>query len=1045
MAPPEEANLLRPPLPDSTAMPDTSISPGDPGLAAKLMRELRGEVRFDRFTRGLYSTDASHYQIEPLGVVFPRSVADVEATMEIARAEGVPVLPRGGGTSQCGQTVGRAVVMDTSRHLTGIGEVQNASRISHASPPFSASTASSASSASTASATSATSRQGTPEIEVGPGVVLDHLNARLRPEGLWFPVDPSTSSRATLGGMAGNNSAGARSLKYGMMVDNVTAVEVVLPDGRRLWLGDQAAGADGIPAEMAALRALFAREADEIERRTPHTLRNVAGYNLERLSPDREHLAQLLVGSEGTLAFFSRLRLRLARIPKRRVLAACHFSSLTQALDTVQHMVRLGPSAIELVDRTVLRLAAERPDFRPIIDGFVRGDPAAILLVEFASEDGDADLGGSLDDLEALLGDLGHPGCVVRVEDAAEQARVWSVRKAGLSIVMSMAGPRSPISFIEDCAVPLEHLAEYATRVDEIFARNGAEGTWYAHASVGCLHVRPALNLKDPEDVARVRSIAEATHDVVRELSGTHSGEHGDGLLRSEFLRSMLGDRMADAYAEVKRTFDPGGMMNPGKIVDPPRMDDRSLFRYRPGYSGQDLPVVLDWSKHGSLLGAVERCDNNGACRKYQPDVMCPSFRVTGDERHSTRGRANALRLALTGQLTGKDGPQEADGPEVAAGREGAARAEGLAGLDSPEMAEAMSLCISCKGCRRECPTGVDMAKMKLEWQHRQNGLHGVGMRERVLASLPRVAPQTRHLGPLMNLGARTPLTRLLGIAPERALPRWDSKPWRDEELPAVDSPDVILLVDTFTRWFEPENARAAARVLRTGGWSVAGAALGGEGSHHKRPLCCGRTYLSAGMLDEAREEARRVVDALADHVHRGAWIVGLEPSCLYTLRDELGTLLPGEDADAIASRAVLLEEFLDQAWGEGHELSFAADSEGASRNTGPVLVHGHCHQKAFGGTEATLRMLRRVPGLDVTLIESSCCGMAGAFGYHAEHYEVSMAMGELTLLPAVRDASQDAVIVADGTSCRAQIADGTGREALHAAVVLERALRQSN
>jgi Fe-S oxidoreductase len=724
------------------------------------------------------------------------------------------------------------------------------------------------------------------------------------------------------------------------------------------------------------------------------------------------------VGSEGTLAFFSKLRLRLTRIPRRRTLAACHFPSLTTALDTVQHMVRLGPSAVELVDRTVLRLAAQRPDFRAIIESFVRGDPAASLLVEFASDDEGADLGRSLDDLEALLGDLGHPSSVVRVEDPAQQARVWSVRKAGLSIVMSMAGPRRPVSFIEDCAVPLEHLAEYARRVDEIFARNEAEGTWYAHASVGCLHVRPALNLKDPHDVARVRSIAEATHEVVRELHGTHSGEHGDGLLRSEFLRSMLGDRMADAFAEVKRIFDPQGIMNPGKIVDPPRMDDRSLFRYHPGYRDPDLPVVLDWSKHGGLLGAVERCDNNGACRKYQPEVMCPSFRATRDERHSTRGRANALRLALTDQLGG-GGTRE------------------LVGLDSPEMAEAMSLCISCKACKRECPTGVDMARIKLEWQHRRNGIHGVPLREWVLADLPRIAPRASRFGSLLNLGARSPVTSLLGLSAKRRLPSWHPRPWRDDELRASEAPDVILLVDTFSRWFEPENARAAACVLEAGGWAVRAAALGNSTSA-ERPLCCGRTYLSAGMLDQAREEATRVIHALAPHAQRGAWIVGLEPSCLYTLRDEFPALLPDGDADVVASRAVLLEEFLDWAWTKGRQLPLAP----AAEECRPLLVHGHCHQKAFGGTAAKVRMLERVPGYDVSLIESSCCGMAGAFGYHAEHYDASMAMAELALLPAIREAPAEAVIVADGTSCRAQIGDGAGRRAQHAAVVLQRALR---
>jgi FAD/FMN-containing dehydrogenase/Fe-S oxidoreductase len=951
----------------------TSHTPGSPGLGRKLALALEGEVRFDAFTRGLYSTDASHYQIEPLGVVFPRSTADVEAVLDIARAEGAPVLPRGGGTSQGGQTIGRAIVMDTSRWLTGIGDVAGM------------------------------------EIEVEPGIVLDRLNAHLKSSGLWFPVDPSTSSRATIGGMAGNNSAGTRSLQYGMMVDNVSAVEVVLADGRRVWLGERTSGARAMPTEVGALRALFAREADEIERRTPRVMRNVAGYNLERLHPDRENLAQLLVGSEGTLAFFSRLRLKLARIPERRVVGVCHFPGLIEALDTVQHMVELAPSAVELVDGTVLRLAGERRDYRAVLDRFVRGAPGALLLVEFSGGADHAGPSRRLDDLSTLLEGLGYPDSVVRVEDRAAQAALWGVRQGGLSIVMSMAGPRRPVSFIEDCAVPLERLAEYARRVDEIFARHGVEGTWYAHASVGCLHVRPALNLKDPDDVALVRTIAEEVHVVVRELGGSHSGEHGDGIVRSEFLRTMLGDRMVAAYAEVKRTFDPHGLMNPGKIVDPPHMDDRSLFRFHPGYEGRALPVVLDWSATGGLLGAVERCDNNGACRKSDPEVMCPSFRVTQDERHSTRGRANALRLAITGQL--------GDGDD---------------GLDSPAMAEALSLCISCKACKRECPTGVDMARIKLEWQHRQNGLHGVPFRERLLAALPRVAPMVSRVASLANLGSRGPFNRALGLAPTRTLPRWARRPWRDAEISPAHRPEAVLFVDTFTRWLEPENARAACRVLAKGGWSTAGA----NAPDGARPLCCGRTYLSAGMLDEAREEARRTVEALAGHAEAGAAIVGLEPSCVYTLRDEVPALVPGSAARAVAERAVLLEEFLDRGWDGGRMLPF---SESAA--TQPVLVHGHCHQKAFGGAAATLRMLGRIPGAKVTAIESSCCGMAGSFGYHAEHYDVSMSMGELSLFPAVRAAAADATVVADGTSCRAQIADGTGRGAVHAAVVLDRAM----
>lgn len=991
-------------------MAETGIAPGDPTLERRLRRALQGEVRFDAFTRGLYSTDASHYQIEPLGVVFPRSVADVEAAMEVARDAGVPVLPRGGGTSQCGQTIGRAVILDTSRHLTQIDP--DGTLRAHGPEGWSGKPPRS----SRGEPLSLSGER--PEIEVEPGVVLDHLNAHLRARGLWFPVDPSTGSRATLGGMAGNNSAGARSIRYGMMVDNVSALEVVLSDGRRTWLGEGHPAEQSLPAELAALRALFAREAEEIERRTPRTMRNVAGYNLDRLHPHRENLAQLLVGSEGTLAFFSRLRLKLSPLPVRRVLGVCHFPDLVRALESVQHLVALEPSAVELVDENVLRLAAANDDFRAAMASFVRGAPGALLLVEFASES-DSPLDDQLRALDDLMADLGHPGAVVRAVTPGAQAAVWSVRKAGLNIVMSMAGPRKPVSFIEDCAVPLEHLAEYATAVEEIFRRHDTSGTWYAHASVGCLHVRPALNLKDPSDVARVRRIAEETHEVVRRLGGTHSGEHGDGILRSEFLEAMLGPRMTKAYGEVKRTFDPNGLMNPGKIVDPPRMDDRSLFRYPPGYSERPLPVVLDWSETGGLLAAAERCNNNGACRKYEPGVMCPSFRVTHDERHSTRGRANALRLALTGQL-GDDG------------------------LDSPEMAEAMSLCISCKGCRRECPAGVDMARMKLEWQHRRNRREGVALRERMLAALPRIAPRMAKAAPLLNALGRVPGRGLLGLTSRRKLPIWSRRPWMDHEVDDAGKPaDVALFVDTFSRWFEPEIPRAAVSVLRGGGLSsTVLAAPPGE-----RPLCCGRTYLSAGMLDEAREEALRLLNAALPLARAGVPIAGLEPSCLYTLRDELSALLPGRDAELVSRMARTLSEYLHDAWSRAEHPPLHWEAE-ASLDPGKpearsVLVHGHCHQKAFAGVDATLSLLGRAPGLNVQLIDSGCCGMAGAFGYHDEHYATSVAMAELDLAPAIRRAGEDTLLVADGTSCRAQIADVTGRRAEASIVLLARELAQ--
>ncbi len=956
-------------------MAASDIQPGDPGLEKKLRHVVKGEVRFDAFTRGIFSTDASHYQVEPLGVVFPATAEDIQVVMEVAREENVPVLPRGAGTSQCGQTVGRAIVVDVSRHLNQIGGMHE------------------------------------DEIEVEPGVVLDHLNARLRQRHQWFPVDPSTGSRATLGGMAGNNSAGARSLRYGTMVDNISAIEVVLPDGRRLWLGSKESEEHYMPTELAFLRSLYANHAAEIIQRTPKTMRNVAGYNLASLNPNQENLAQLLVGSEGTLAFFVRLRLKLSPLLRSRVLGICHFDGLLEALDTVQHIVKLNPTAVELVDQNILSLGARHPDFRSAMSDFVTGTPKALLLVEFSEELPGTDLGDKLNELEELLSELGHSNSVVRAETESLQSAAWSVRKAGLNIVMSMAGPRKPISFIEDCAVPLEHLSSYARHVDEIFSKHGVEGTWYAHASVGCLHVRPALNLRDPSDVRRMRAIAEETHEVVRRYGGTHSGEHGDGLLRSEFIKPMLGERMERIFGEVKETFDPHGLMNPGKIINPPRMDDPTLFKFQAENAEKKLPVVLDWSQDGGVLTALEQCNNNGACLKSDPGVMCPSYRVTQDERHSTRGRANALRLAVTGQL-------------------------GATGLDSPEMAEAMSLCISCKGCKRECPTGIDMAALKLEWQYHQNRHSGVPIRTRLLGGLPRVAPWATQIGQLVNILGKLPLgRRVLGLAPTRKLPQWHGSPWNDSELPppaTVTGPaDVILFVDTFTRWFEPEVPRAAKHLLEAGAWQTQTL------QHPGRPLCCGRTYLSGGMLDEARRELRRVLDALAPAARAGTWIVGLEPSCIYTLRDEAPALLPGDDADVVAERAVLLEEFLDQEWAQGHTLPFKP----LKRRR--LKVHGHCHQKAFGTVNASVRMLERIPDLTVEEIPSGCCGMAGAFGYQAEHYDVSMAMAELDLLPAVRVTDETTEIVASGTSCRAQIRDGTGRTALHPAVLLQRALTE--
>ena len=952
--------------------------PSDPSLATRLRRELEGEVLFDSFSRGLYSTDASIYQIEPVGVVVPKTTADVFRTLEIANEVGLSVTPRGAGTSQSGQAIGEGLVMDTSKYLTGIGELD----------------------------------RDAATIRVQPGVVLDRLNQELEPHGLFFPVDVATSSRATLGGMAANNSAGARSIRYGMMVDNVRRVSGSLADGTPVSFGMEVP-AGGVEAELAStLAALRRREAAELELRIPKVMRRVAGYNLDRISPDGAEIVRLLVGSEGTLAFFTELELQLAPLPSSKVLGVCAFSDLASALDVVRPIMELEPSAVELVDGTLLDLARKIPTLRDAVGEFVRGDPRALLIVEFSGPDGDR-VSDDLHRLEELMGDLGHAGALVRAEAEDFQRRIWAVRKAAMNIVMSMKGDRKPVSFIEDCTVPLEHLSEYGALLEDVFRRHGTSGTWYAHASVGCLHVRPILNLKQDQDLEAMRAIAEEAHELVRRFGGTHSGEHGDGLVRSEFLEPMLGSRIVAAFGEIKRAFDPSGTLNPGKIVNPTRMDDRSLMRYHEGYRALPVTTVLDWSDLGGWTGATEMCNNNGACRKRDPGLMCPSFRATGDERHTTRGRANTLRLALTGQL----------GPDA---------------LTSSEMYDTFSLCVGCKACAKECPTGVDMARMKIEFLHHYHRRPGLPLRERLVAWLPRFAPWAARLPVLTNLGKPDGLLarageRVLGLTARRERPQWRRDVFRGAATQVgadTDRPEVLLWVDTFNTYFEPENARAAHRVLEAAGYQVRLPTLSG------RPACCGRTFLNAGLVEEARREGQRLLSALSPWVERGVPIVGLEPSCLLTLRDELPLILPGEESASLADGSFLLDEFLLRE----------AEAGRAALDLGPVearkaLVHTHCHQKALGREGATEMVLRRIPGLEVHTLPSGCCGLAGAFGYEAEHYDISMAMGELDLLPAVRDAGPDTWVLAAGVSCRHQIAHGAQRSSLTLAQALEASL----
>jgi len=963
-------------------------SPINHRLAEQLERETAGEVLFDAGSRGRYATDASIYQIEPVGVFVPRRMDDVAAALQIARDEGVSVLARGGGTSQAGQTVGRSLVIDFSKYLNRVLEVEAAT--------------------------------GTCLVE--PGIVLDELNRQLKGTGLWFPVDVSTASRATIGGMTANNSCGTRSLRYGIMRDNVLAIDALLPDGARARFGEwdpsgnPARSPESSRALMRDLIALGAREAEHIRTAFPEVSRRVGGYLIDALTPSNEpiNLATLLCGSEGTLALSTAVRLKLSPQPRAKALGICHFPTFRTAMEAAQHIVKLAPVAVELVDRTLIELARDIAVFRPVMEAYVRGKPDALLLTEFAEEDQAENL-RRLDRLAELMGDLGHPGGVVKVTDAAQQKAVWEVRAAGLNIMMSMKSEGKPVSFIEDCAVPLEHLADYTERLTAVFEKHGTRGTWYAHASVGCLHVRPVLNLKLEHDAKTMRAIAEEAFALVREYKGAHSGEHGDGLARSEFHEAMYGRKTVQLFEEVKDRFDPQGVMNPGKIVRAPRMDDRALFRFKPDYATATLKPALDWSAWpgggGGLQGAVEMCNNNGECRKLAGGVMCPSYRATLSERDVTRGRANTLRLALSGQL-------------------------GEAGLGSAEVEDALSLCLSCKACRRECPTGVDMARMKIEATGAAVARRGLSMRERLVAYMPRYALIAAWLAPVVNARNRLPgLAALLegptGISAKRKLPDWRLRPFALAESAGRETgPEVALLADTFNTYFEPENLRDAVDVLVRLGYRVSVPRL-----PRGRPVCCGRTFLSAGLVEEARAEARRLLEAVRPYVERGVPIVGLEPSCLLTLRDEILAMGLGESANKLAGQALLFEEFL------AREADAGRIKRPIAHFDSKVLLHGHCHQKSFGAMDAVGKVLALVDGLKVETVEAGCCGMAGAFGYGVETYDLSMKVGETALLPAVRRAAPQDLIAADGFSCRHQIRDGAGREASHVARVLRRAL----
>ena len=965
-----------------------------------LKRSIEGDILESAFDLGRYATDASIYQLMPKAVVVPKTVEDAREVIYFAKKNGFSVLARGGGTSQNGQTVNKSIVIDNSKYLNKVLDFDPISR----------------------------------SCTVEPGIVLDELNRFLKPHGLFFPVDVSTSSRATIGGMVGNNSAGGRSIRYGIMRDNVNSIDAITSNAELARFGMMPEHTFGLDEVLPELLNLGLNNRFEIERRFPKVLRRVGGYNLDALlegtlskrpgsnaATSDINLAHLIVGSEGTLNYSSAIELKLSPLPAAKIMALCHFSSFYSAMDAAQHIVGLNPMTVELIDETMVSLARTIPLFKSTVEDYVKGNPAAILVVEFSEETWSGNL-SKVDQLKEIMVSIFSENLkksktdqgIVVIEPLVEQNRISEMRKSGLNIMMSMKSDAKPVSFVEDCAVPLPHLADYTQGLTDIFKKHGTHGTWYAHASVGCLHVRPILNMKNGSDVAKMRAIALEAFELVKKFSGSHSGEHGDGISRSEFNPVMFGDKLNTAFMTLKKILDPSDLFNPGKIVNAPKMDERDLFRYAPGYKVSDFTTKLDWkSWHGAaggLQGAVEMCNNNGACRKLVGGVMCPSFRITGDEKDSTRGRANTLRLAMSGQL-------------------------GSDAMISDQMKESLKLCVSCKACKRECPTGVNMSSMKIEMNALRAEKYSLSLHDRLIGYLPNYASVVTKVPWLMNLRDRVPglpflSEKITGFSSRRRLPIWRSDYFKSSEIssePKGKLP-VILFGDTFNRYFEPENLRSAVNVLKAAGYTPFAPI---PKSNKNSEICCGKTHLSVGNVDLARVTATQLVETYLPYASVGIPIVGLEPSCLFTIKDEIPMLLKSDDADLVAKHVMTFEETL---MANANEIRFKPRKAKA-------LLHGHCHQKAFDAMGPVEQILSYVDGLEVEPIATSCCGMAGDFGYAADTFDYSIQMAELDLLPTVRKASDDTLIIADGTSCRSQIFDGSGRQAIHVARFLDRQL----
>ncbi|EFW92945.1 FAD-linked oxidase domain protein [Haladaptatus paucihalophilus DX253] len=949
-----------------------------PSLADELRAAVNGEVRFDRYTRVLYSTDGSIYQAQPAGVVFPTDVEDVRAAARVAADHDMPVLPRGAGSSLAGQTVGPGcVVLDFSRHMDSILDVDPDGR----------------------------------RAVVEPGVVQDDLDDHLAQWDLKFAPDPASSNRATVGGGIGNNSTGAHSVRYGITDAYTTELDVVLADGSLIhtrdveldgeeW--DEIVGKDDREAELyRTVRELVEENEDEIEARYPTLKRSVSGYNLHKVVFERDgtryiNLSKLFVGAEGTLGVVVRATLDLVSRPDETALALYCFDDLVSAMEAVPEALEFDVSAVELMDDEVFRLARNSSEFAAYAEP-IPEQAAAALMLEFDGEICD-DFEDAIAETNAHFVHAGEAFDVLEAYTEDEQADLWKLRKAAIPLLMSMEGDPKPYPFIEDASVPPEELAEYVREFMDVLENHDTSAAYFAHAGSGTLHIRPILNLKDAEGIETMHSIADDVTSLVLDHHGSFSGEHGDGLARTEFNPKMYGPQLWSAFQELKTAFDPDWRLNPGTVVfrDEDGADMREHLRYGPEYSSLEPTTVQDFSDEGGFSHLVELCNGCGTCRQTGSETMCPSYRGMKDEMATTRGRANMLRAAISGEI-----PTE----ELYTDR---------------FQEEVLDLCLGCKGCARDCPTGVDLAKLKAEVKHAHHEERGPSRRDRFFANVDRISALGSALAPVSNWATRLPgsdviAEKLLGIAPERDLPtfsRESLEEWFEARGPRVPkdiaTEHVVLVPDTFTNYSYPAPGKAAVRVLEAAGVHV-------QVPSNLAPS--GRAAYSEGFLDTAKENAEKNVSALEPAVSEGWSVVFVEPSDAVMVQDEYRDLVSGSAVEKVAANTFGVCEFIDrERLDDGIEFREVTES---------LAYHGHCNQKALGRDHHAVGVLRRA-GYAVDPLESGCCGMAGSFGYREEQYDLSQAIGRI-LFEQVEESDAETV-VAPGASCRTQLEGNEAR-----------------